>query len=120
MALTGRRASTATTTRPRSARPCWTAGATAPASTTPCPRAMRSGATASGRREHMPELSLPVAKGVIDKAIQYEAFWWDDPADATDEATMTHAQRMVDIVTQASQNNSVSDAVLEILHVAQI
>jgi hypothetical protein len=72
------------------------------------------------RRENMPDLTLPVAKGVIDKAIQFEAFNWDNPADATDEAIMTNATKLVDIVTQASQTGSVSDAVLEILHVTQI
>jgi len=66
----------------------------------------------------MPELQLGRAKKVIEEAIRYEAFSWDDPKDATEESIMTYAGSLLEAATTAAKNGSVAVAVLEIIKAA--
>jgi hypothetical protein len=68
----------------------------------------------------MPDLTIDVAKAVVDKAIAHDAWAWDDAAAVTDELQVTTAQTLIDAATQASHNNSVADAVIAILHAANV
>jgi hypothetical protein len=68
----------------------------------------------------MPELTLERAKDVIEKAIEHEAFSWDDPSSVTDEKTVASATNLLGLCEQASKGGSVADAVLEILHAAGV
>jgi hypothetical protein len=68
----------------------------------------------------MSELTLETAHAVVDKGIEFNAWSWDDPSAATEEAVLSTAKILTDSATQASKKGSVADAVLEILHAANI
>jgi hypothetical protein len=68
----------------------------------------------------MPDLTIETATAVVDKAIKYDAWAWDDEAAVTDELRVSTAQTLVDAATQASRNSSVADAVIAILHAAKV
>jgi hypothetical protein len=66
------------------------------------------------------EITLDRAKAIVSKGIEHGAWDWDDSSDVTDDKVMKAADRLIDVATQASTKGSVNDAVLEILHVAQV
>lgn len=66
----------------------------------------------------MPELTLDTAKAVVEKAVEFEAWSWDDPSAVTDEVIADTAKTIVDTVKQAALNDSVAPAVLEILRLS--
>lgn len=68
----------------------------------------------------MPEMTLSAAKEVVAKAIEYEAWAWDDPANVTDEMVVQTADNLVAACRQASQGGSIADAVMEILFAASV
>jgi hypothetical protein len=68
----------------------------------------------------MSELTLETAKQVVDQGIAYNAWAWDDPSAATDEAFLEAAKNLVNVATQASANDSVAEAVMAVLHAAQV
>lgn len=65
-------------------------------------------------------MTLNAAKEVVAKAIQYDAWAWDDPESVTDELVMQTADNLVNVCRNASQSGSVADAVLEILFAASV
>jgi hypothetical protein len=66
----------------------------------------------------MPEMTLDAAKAVVDKAVEFEAWTWDDPSAVNDELIASTAKMLLDATMQAAQNDSVAPAVLEILKVS--
>jgi hypothetical protein len=68
----------------------------------------------------MPEMTLDAAKAVVEKAVEFEAWTWDEPSAVTDELIASTAKMLLDATTQAAQNDSVAPAVLEILKVADV
>jgi hypothetical protein len=66
----------------------------------------------------MSEITLPTAKAVVEKAVEFEAWTWDDPSAVNDELIASTAKMLVDATVQAARNDSVAPAVLEILKVS--
>jgi len=68
----------------------------------------------------MPELTFAVAKRVVDKAIENGAFDWGGEDAHSEALVIERAKELLDLVLQAAQNKSVAQAVLEILHAAEV
>jgi hypothetical protein len=67
----------------------------------------------------MSDLSPEVARATVDKALEYGAWKFTDENDANDpEKVAEAATKLVEVAKQASQNKSINEAVLEILHAA--
>lgn len=68
----------------------------------------------------MPDLTLNAAKEVVAKAIEFDAWAWEDPDSVTDDTVLATAQNLIQTAADYSKNGSVADAVLEILFASQI
>jgi len=68
----------------------------------------------------MPELTFDVAKRVVDKAIENGAFDWGGEDAHSEALVIERAGELLELVLQAAQNKSVAQAVLEILHAAEV
>jgi hypothetical protein len=63
------------------------------------------------------------AKVLCDLALKLNAHSWDgnpDPSEITDEMYVKRADELVEVATQMSEKDSINEAVLEILHAAQV
>jgi hypothetical protein len=69
----------------------------------------------------MSDRTLEESKAIVEKAIEYHAWSWSDKENADNDAEIVKAaDQLVDLAYQASTNNSIAEAVLEVLKVAQI
>jgi hypothetical protein len=66
------------------------------------------------------ERTLDSCKEIVAKAMEHGAWGWDDPDSVTDEMIRNAADELVGIASRASAKESVNDAVLEILHLANV
>jgi hypothetical protein len=67
--------------------------------------------------------TLEEAKTICDVALKLNAHSWDgnpDPSEITDEMYVKRADKLVEVATQMSEKDSINEAVLEILHAAQV
>jgi hypothetical protein len=66
-------------------------------------------------------LTLETAQAVVDKAVEYGAWSWDNPEDAKEPAQVQEkAGVLLDAAAQAGSTGSVNPAVMEILHAAGV
>lgn len=64
--------------------------------------------------------TIESAREIVAKAVEHGVWAWDDPNAVTDELVQSTADQLVGVAREASRNNSVNEAVLDILFAASV